>query len=495
MTLAEKMRRGALWLSASQILSRVTEFAFGVVLARLLAPEDFGLLVTVQVFTGVAGFFAAGGMAQALVQKTEVTKRDLQTVFTVQLLICSLIYLLFFSISPFFAEWYGRPIYHDLLRVSTISFLLRPFLLVPRALLQREMRFKANGLLQVCGLGISGTSSILLALHHHGVWSLVLGSLVGTACLIVPTCIVARWMPRPRLSLAGLGEIGAYGIKASLNDFVDYLRAQIPNFLVSATQGPAMVGLFNKAESLNSIPLQLISGSIYAPVFRALSQLQDNLEKSKYLYLKSLTLAVTYCLPVYVALWWLAEPFMRVVYGEKWVPSAEPLRILSLSGLFWIITNQSGALIAAQNRLGKELMINIQGVFLLFVAVAWGLPHGLKGVAYGMLAVGIIYSLRIVYLANATLGSGLSDVMRALWPPLVLNGALAGILYVTDLACRWAGYSDPLLYLLAMGGLGAFTYLVLFITVPFSGLMAEAARWKQILRLSRISGDPARSRI
>jgi teichuronic acid exporter len=493
MSLGEKMRRGALWLSASQVASRGFEFVFGVILARLLAPEDFGLLVTVQVFTGIAGYFAAGGMSQALIQKKEVAERDYQVVFTAQLLICSLIYLLFFSISPLFAEWYGRPIYHDLLRVTTVSFLLRPFLLVPRARLDREMRFKANGILQSCGLAISGISSVSLALQNYGVWSLVLGSIIGTTCLIVPTCIAARWMPKLNFGFTGLRDIGAYGIKATCNDFLDYIRTQTPNFLIGTMRGPAMVGLFNKADSLSAIPMNLVSGSIYHPVFRALSQFQDDPEKSKYLYLRSLTLTTFYGLPFYVFLWWLAEPFILVVYGQKWLPCAEPLRILSLAGLFWIIINQSGALIAAHNRLSRELMINVQVLLLLVIAVAWGLPHGLWGVALGMLGVNAYYCLRMARVANAAVGSGIVDVMLALWPPLFLNGLLAGVLCLADFSWRRAGYSNPVAYMFMMSGVGVMVYLAVFITAPFRSLAAEAARWRQILGLSRSDMSAVRS--
>ena len=307
----------------------------------------------------------------------------------------------------------------------------------------------------------------------------------------MPTCLAARWLPKPRLSLTGLGEIGAYGVKASLNDVLDYVRSQIPNFLVSVVQGPARVGLFNKADSLSALPVRLISGSMYAPVFRALAQLQDNREKSKALCLRSLTLALAYCLPVYVLLWWLAEPFVRVVYGGQWIPAAEPLRILALSGLFWIITNQSGALIAAQNRLGRELLINAEGILLLFAAVAWGLPYGLAGVAYGILGVRIVYSLRMAHLANTLVGSRWRDIVKALGPPLLLNGILFGMLQLADWAWRRAGYADPWSYLATLAGIGGTVYLVSFMSMPV--FRDEVAHWKRALRLSRLPGNPART--
>jgi teichuronic acid exporter len=475
------MRRGAFWLMVSQMTSRGLEFVFGVILARLLVPEDFGLLVTVQVFTGVAGFFAAGGMGQALVRRKRVADSDFQTVFTVQLLIGSLIYSLFFLISPWFADWFGRPVYRDLLRVSTLTFLVRPFLSIPKVRLQREMRFRATGLVQSAGLVVTGLSSTALALHGFGVWSLVLGSLVGTLSAVVPLCLAARWVPRIRLDLRAVRELGSYGFKATANDLLDYLKMQTPNFLISRLQGPGMVGLFNKADSLQAIPVQWVSGSLYQPLFRGLSENQDNPDRSKYLYMRALTLAAAYGLPFYVGLWWLADAFVLVVYGERWRAAAEPLRILATAGLLNIVGNQSGALVAAQDRLGREMLIQFQTVLLLAAAVLWGMPRGLAGMAEGVVGANLFICLRMAHLAAGCVNAGFRDFARALWPPVLLNALLFGVLYAADLAWRRWGPDDPAAYLLAMGAVGGTGYSLLFLACPLKALASEAERWKRRL--------------
>ncbi|MBE0437706.1 MAG: oligosaccharide flippase family protein, partial [Methylomicrobium sp.] len=143
MQLGNTIRSGTLWLFTGNISQRALEFLFGIILARLLAPADFGLLVMTHVFTGFAGFIAGGGMGQALIQSKDISARHYRVVFTLQLLICSIIYGVFYYSSPYIARFLDNPIYTDLLRVSTLNFLIRPFVNISRAKLSRDMRFKS----------------------------------------------------------------------------------------------------------------------------------------------------------------------------------------------------------------------------------------------------------------------------------------------------------------------------------------------------------------
>ena len=131
--LGQSIRSGVKWLTAGNIGSQAIQFAFSIVMARLLVPADFGLLATTQIFTGLAGLVAAGGMGASLVQAKHVEEADFNGVFTVQFAVGLAIYLGFFFVAPYFAVWFDDPRYESLLRISTVSFLLRPFVKYPAA--------------------------------------------------------------------------------------------------------------------------------------------------------------------------------------------------------------------------------------------------------------------------------------------------------------------------------------------------------------------------
>ena len=486
MSLGDSIRKNTAWVLAGQASTRIFGFAVGIVLARLLVPADFGMLVTIQIFTGMASFVAAGGMGEALVQSKHIEERDYHVVFAIQMLVCLAIYALFFVLAPWFAIWFDNPLYTDLLRVSALNFLLRPFAANPKARLKRAMRFKALTIMTFASMVMTSVASILMALADMGPWALVLGGLVGSTSNIAMLYAVTRTPPGIHFEKKIAKRLGSYGIKMSLNEIIYYLRSQTSNFLISRLSGAAVVGLFNKADSLSGLPAATIAGSAYATVFRALAKIQDDINQSAYVYLRTITLVTVYTVPLYVVLFWVAEPFIVFVYGDKWAAAGPPLTILALTGLFRCISSPSGAVIAARNRLGTEIRIQLEAWVVLTIGCVIGLQWGITGVAWGILPSFAYLALRLATLASATLQMPLSHLLAALKPALLLNGILMAALAITDRATPAdLATQQPGAYLAIMALVGGLVYGSLFLFAPLATLAGESRRWRLKLRLQR----------
>ncbi len=484
--LGEAIRSGATWFFVSSVGIQILQFAFGVVLARLLVPADFGMLVTVQIFTGLIGFVAGAGMGQALVQARTVEEHHFDVIFTLQLAVGLLIYVCLFFIAPLFADWFKTPIYKDLLRVSAVSFILRPFANIANTRLTRAMHFKAQAVNSVISLCAGGLLSIALAAAGMRVWALVFGGIAGTLINIVIVLRITRWRPRFAYDRDAVRRLGKYGVTVSGSDLAVYLRFQTPNFVISHFAGPAMVGLFNKADSLSTMPVKFVSYPVYQPMLAALSRAQDNKDQSCYMYYRALSLVMVYALPLFVGLWWTAEPFVRVVYGEKWIAVVEPLQVLLLAGIFQCVDNQSGAVSAAQNRLPQEILIQVQSWILVAVACVLTVDHGIVAVAWGTAAVCGYAALRMAHLAIRSLDGSALGLMKALRPAMLLNALLFIILAIAQWAYFGAIKADhPSIYLFGMGLLGGIAYLLMFLYLPLPDLTAEVRRWKRVLRLAQ----------
>ncbi|MEO1766693.1 lipopolysaccharide biosynthesis protein [Thiobacter aerophilum] len=484
MTLGERIRHGTKWLVLGGLSSQVLQFAFGVVLARLLLPEDFGLLVTVQIFTGFVGMIASAGMGEATVQAKEVSERDYETLFAVQLAIGVVIYAGFFLIAPWFARWFGHPIYEPLLRVSALSFLIRPFSANPGVRLRRAMRFKETAVIGFMSMIFTGVLSIFWAWQGWGVWSLVLSGLAGAVLSALLLSWRAPWRPIPRYHPQSARRLGAYGAKNVLNELLVYFRAQTPNFLITKTLGPAAVGLYNKADSLSDMPLRLLGGSTYQTVFRAMSQVQDDVNQSRYLYVRTLTLLAFYTFPAFLALGFAAEPFVVALYGEKWQAAAWPLALFCLAGPFRLLEIVSGALIAAQNRLGRESILQGQAWMLLTVACLVVASYGIHVIAIAVLAVAVVHGLRMCALALSTIGSSWQAVWQALAAVLRLCAVEACVLLAVSQLTRELGLTSPFLQLPLIAGTGLAAYAMLALLKPPAPLRSEANRWRKLVGLS-----------
>ena len=484
MSIGDSIRHGAKWLLGGNVAGQALQFAFGIVLARLLVPAEFGTLVTVQIFTGLAGFLAAGGMGQALIRAKDSKIEDYQVAFTIQLIVGLLVYTAFFVTSPWFARWYGEPLYVELFRVSAITFILRPFCNMPNAWLTREMRFKQRIMIDlVCGT-LGSVSAVVLAWLQFGVWSLVLGGITGTLLSIIALTKFTPVRPGLRFDAALTRELGLYGLKFTSNDFASYVRSQTPNFFLGRLQGPASVGLFNKADSLAKTP-RIVAGSVYDPIFRSLSKTQDNVDQTRYIYFRSVTLLSEYMLPLFIGLAWLAQPFIAFVYGPKWLAAAEPLAILSIGGLFACIGYPSGAVLAARDWLGREVFVHITQTLLYAAACIIGVRWGLAGVAWGILLSDVFSVFFIAFLVSRCLKSTFIQLAASLTPGVLLNLLLCGTLLLVDLMLPH-GFSDarPLSYILIISASGASIYVSAFLFMPIAALSAEASRWKKTLRMS-----------
>jgi len=485
MTPGQDIRHGIAWLFVGNTGKQALGFLFGIILARLLAPEDFGALLTIQVFTGLAGFVAGGGMGQALVRAKETSKHDYDIVFTLQILIGSLIYAGFFFAAPWFSKWYSTPLYTDLLRVSALNFIFRPLVNLPSSMLYRQMRFKLLTSVSFVSLVLSSLTSIMMAYWGYGVWSLVWGGIVGSVLNAIMLIPLAKWRPGFSIEFRRGRDIARYGMLVSVTDILVYLRKQVGVFILSRTLGPVSVGLFNKGESLARMPHAFITGSVYQVLFRAMAAEQDNLDKCRYLFFRSVTLVAVYATPFYVGFLWLAEPLVRGVYGAKWLEAAAPLFILAFAWPFWLMDNLSGAVLAAHNWLDREVSVQLSTLVVTALAVLISLSHGIEGVAYAIVAASVYSALYIHWLAIQCLQARWNGYLRALAPAAILNSLLIAVLFTLDHTLPESVRSHDLAYLAIMTTGGGFAYGLGFLYLPLAALRSEQQRWKTKFRLVR----------
>lgn len=487
MSLSQSIRSSSKWLISTNVVGQAMQFAFGIALARLLVPADFGMIVTIQIFTGFVGLVASGGMGQALVRAKEIQEKDFQVIFSIQLAIGVLIYAGFFIIAPWFADWFGDPLYKDLLRVSAISFVMRPFLSIHNVWLQREMQYRQASIRGLAVGLVSGAASIVMAMSGWGVWSLILGGLLGS---VLGYLTIFRLTPvRARLHYDHqiARQHSGYGFKFILNEMVSYMRRQTSNFIITKMAGASMVGLFNKGDSLAKLPFEMISGPIYQPVFRAMSVEQDNPDRIKYLFFRMTSLMLLYTLPIYIGLWWLAKPFIVVVYGEHWADAAVPLQILAPLGLLYCVGHSCGAVLAATNRLGREAVIQTIAWAIVGLGCYVSLDQGwgLAGVAYAIVLSQIYSTTHFYFLANQCYRAKLSEFIVAVGPALRLNGILVGVLFTLDVILP-VGMSEnsQVAYLFICALTGGLVYTMAFLFLPMQSLASEALRWKKLIRLA-----------
>jgi O-antigen/teichoic acid export membrane protein len=365
------------------------------------------------------------------------------------------------------------------MRVSALVFLIRPFVYMRTSWLNREMEFKKRSVIGIITGIVSGSSGILMAFFGMGVWSLTISGLVGA---IFRNTLLARVTPlnlRLNFDLSIMRKHSAYGSKIVANDFLGELRMEAIKLILAKLAGPAFLGLYNKADSLHRMPYRMFASPVAQPLFRAMSKTQDDLDQTKYMFYRVITLLAVYILPFYVMMWWVAEPFIGFVYGEKWLQSATPLRILTMAGLLYIISRPCGAVLMAQNRLTQEMIAQVVITIYAIIACFIGLHWGLEGVSWGFLST-VAFSTTCFYiLVYRTIPTRVADLARSLTPGLLLNAMLFLVLAIIDSATGDLRKTDPAIYVLLIVIPGSLVYLAAFLLFPILALKSEATRWRQ----------------
>jgi len=483
MNLGDRIRSGVKWLLLGTVGYRLLEFLFGIFLARLLVPADFGMVITLQLFTGVVGILTSGGMGQSLIRAKHADEHDFNNVFTLQLAMGVTVYISFYLLAPSIAEFFNDPLYTQLMRVSALVFLLRPMALMRNAWLAREMAYKKRTVVMVISSLVTGSSGTLMAFSGLGVWSLILSGLLGAA---VRNLLLAYLTPlRFRLELTPeiLRRHSSFGIKMTALELLADFKHRLVVLLLSMLAAPTFLGLFNKAHSLSQLPAHVLIPPIGQPVFRGMSKIQDDLDQTKYLFYKVITILTTFIFPFFTLLWWVATPFVSVIYGEKWLPAAEPFQIMILAGFLFTLEIPCGVLLTAQNRMVPQIIGQLLVLSGIAVACIVGINWGLTGVAWGITATDLLSTSYGLFLVSRTISTRVSDFVKAVTPGVSMNIALFLGLLLLDTVLSWLGVTSEAAYLVIMLGVGGPAYLLMLLFVPFKRLKKESDLIKGQLRM------------
>ncbi|MDA9830238.1 lipopolysaccharide biosynthesis protein [Akkermansiaceae bacterium] len=383
-TLGQQATTGALWSFLRSGGQQIIRFAVTVVMARLLAPEVFGLVAMLEVFLIVAEKFIYAGFGGALIQKKEVSQTDESTLFWYNLTVAIAAYGALFLAAPWIAAFYDQVELKDILRVAALGLIIGGVNVVHGVRFTRRMNFKIPTIADLCGTVAMGVSGITFALMGHGVWSLVWSNLVrrSTSCVIL--WLVAKWRPTLDFSRSSMKQIAGYGSPILIASLIDGFCSNLHTVFIGKAYAAADLGFFNRGKAVQSIAVQTSTKPLLSVLFPSFSKLQDNRERLGNAYLKTLRLISFVLSPILFAIAASADPLVEIVYGDRWLPSAPYLFWLACFGV-WLPLTAAG--FSIYKSLGKGLhflQMSLVRHGLVVGGMAFGLSFGIRGLIIGM---------------------------------------------------------------------------------------------------------------
>lgn len=388
---------GLLWKMSETILVNGTQALIYLILARLLMPEDFGVVALVGAFIAISNVFVNSGLGSALIQSKQADEIDYATVLYFSLFISCVLYLLFFVAAPFIAEFYKEPVIESVLRIYSISIIFAAVNGVQKSILLRELKFKKVSLVGSITVIFSGVISVSMALSGYGIYALVFNSVFLGLISTVAFFVTMKWLPKLTFSIDRLRVLFKFSYKLLLTNLIEAGYTSIFPLLIGKSFNSEALGYYNNGRQLPGLVANSINASITSVTFTVYSRYQSDIYKLKLLVRQSIVVSNFIILPSMTLLAATAEPLVVLMLTEKWLPSVPYLQLFCVVYGLHHQHNISFQAIAAIGRsdvfLKYQIIKKVIGLTMLMVTLQFGLVHIVMGQVFTA-AISIIISIR-----------------------------------------------------------------------------------------------------
>jgi PST family polysaccharide transporter len=425
---------GLKWSTASQVSRQLMLLLTTIILARLLAPSDFGLIGMATVITGFVGLFHDLGTSAAVIQRKELNESLLSSVFWINVGFGTLAMVILYLLSPLFAYLYREPRVVPLLQLLSVTFFISGLSMLQNALLQRSMAFNKLAKLEIAATAVSSAVGIGAAFLGFGAWSLVYQALALTVVTTALLWAASSWRPRISFQLQEALSIGRYSLNLSGYNIFNYFVRNADYFLIGRYLGAQDLGFYTLAYRIMLYPLQNVSAVIGRVMFPLFSKIQDDLPRFRNAYLLVTGAIALVTFPMMFGLWALAEPFVLTIFGNQWLPVAALLVILIPVGMFQSIGTTVGPIYQAKGRTDVMFRWGVGSGTLAVIGFVIGLQWGTVGVAMAYAVVSMILVYPCFAIPFRFIELSMADLARSLWRPFACSALMLGVLLLGKLA-------------------------------------------------------------
>lgn len=422
----KKIRSGGIWSLFQNGGNQIIGFLLGIVLARVLIPEDFGKVAMIMVFIGFASFLQNFGFGEALIQLQKVNPIDYSTVFWFNVFTGVILFGLFFFGSSVIGIIYANNELVILTKYLSFNFLINALSSVHSTILTKEFKFKQLAIINLITNPIMYAVAIPMALLNYGVMALIWGSLIQNLGRTLLLWLVATWSPAFIFSKASFKKLFKFGIFVFLQSPLGYISRNIDNFMIGKLSGDASLGLYNKAYQVMLLPVKNISNSLKQVMFPAMSEAQEDLERLQMLYLRSTRIVAFISFPIMLGIWATAKPFIIGVYGLNWAGAIPLLQVLSIVGAFQSLITFVGTGYYAIGKPQIQLYLNIVTTPVLISLFYLGYRlNGLMGMVWFYLFFTILVGLVSMSILFRLFEISWATFLKNIAPLIFINIAMA----------------------------------------------------------------------
>lgn len=403
MSLKKKTLKGFIWMSLDVLMIRGLAFATSIFLAKLVGPEEFGLVGMMAIFIAIGLALVDSGLSESLIRSEGLEDDDYSSVFFMNLFICLFIYSLLFFMAPFIANFYEQSRLTSLIQVYSLCLIFSAFSSVQTAILIKELSFKKLTILNLPGALIGSLIGVLMAYKGYGVWSIVVMYLITQGLQSIMLWVFSKWRPIFKINFTKVRYHFNFGYKLLISAILNVSFNNIYNILIGKYFPLKTLGYYDRALAFSNQPVSIFSGIISKVTYPMLSIIKDDSKKIEEVYRKifSTTFFMTSGIMVLVVI--CSKPIFNLILGPEWAPAVPYFQILSIGAVFYPINVFNLNILKVFGRTDLFLKLEIIKKVFIVLCISIGFIFGIYGLlwssviaSFGSIIINGYYSTRII---------------------------------------------------------------------------------------------------
>lgn len=417
------------WKLLERFGAQMVSLIVSIILARLIAPEEYGLIALITIFITISNVFIESGLGTALIQKKDADDLDFSSVFYFNILISVVLYIVLYLFAPMIAKFYNNIQLVPIIRVFGISLIVAGIKGIQNAYVSKKMIFKKFFVSTIIGTILSAIIGISMAYRGFGVWALVAQQLSNT---IIDTCILwgtVKWRPIFKFSISRLKTLFGFGWKMLISSLIDTLYNQMYGLVIGKVYSPESLAYYNKGNQFPELITTNINGAISAVMLPALSREQDDKVKLKRIMKKTIKISTFILFPAMFGMVAIAQPLVTIVLTDRWIPCVPIFQMLCFSYLLWPIHTINLQAISALGRsdiyLKLEILKKVVGIIILIITI----PFGINIMVLGKIVMSLISTFINAYPNKKLLKYSYTEQLKDLSGYLLISIIMFLVIY------------------------------------------------------------------
>lgn len=433
-SLKHKTVKGVSWSFVDSVSSQGITFLVGLVLARLLTPDDYSLLGIIIIFISVFNTIVDSGFSNALIRKADANDKDYNTVFVCNLGLSVILCVTLYMLAPAIADFFNRPPLASLLKAMSLIIVINAFAIIQRTILMKKIDFKAQTKISVISSTVSGVVGIGMAVADFGVWSLVGQQLSRQTLNTVFLWIYAKWYPKLQFSVMSFRELFGFGWKLLVSSLIDTVWREIYQVVIGKCYAPATLGQYTRAQQFAAVFSSNLTSVVQRVSYPVLSIIHDDKARLKAAYKRIIKVTM---LPTFVLMLGLAgcaKSMVQVLVGDQWLPSVPFLQIICFQMMLYPLHSLNLNMLQVEGRSDLFLKLEIIKKCLAVGPIMLGIFVGIYWMLLGSVLLGLFGYYLNAYYSGPAIGYSIKeqimDVLPSFGIAMLMCAVVFGMSYI-----------------------------------------------------------------